>query len=108
MCRQSHGPTLACQSRCAQGTVPGPVFFTIMINDISPTSQHTLMTKYADDITGSIPAGPNVNDNASEEVENVKDWAEESLIKLNLSKTKELVMLEASRSDFSGQSYQLG
>ena len=79
-----------------------------MINDISPTSQHTLMTKYADDITGSIPAGPNVNDNASEEVENVKDWAEESLIKLNLSKTKELVMLEASRSDFSGQSYQLG
>ena len=88
MCRQSHGPILACQWRCAQGTVPGPVFFTIMINDISPTSQHTIMTKYADDITGSIPAGPNVNDNASEEVENVKDWAEKSLIKLNLSKTK--------------------
>ena len=60
------------------------------------------MTKYADDITGSIPAGPNVSDNASEEVENVKDWAEESLIKLNLSKTKELVMFKASRSDNSG------
>ena len=50
------------------------------------------MTKYADDITCSIPVGPNVNDNASEEVENIKVWAEENLMKLNLSKTKELVI----------------
>ena len=37
---------------------------------ICPTSQNTLMTKYADDITCSIPVGPNVNDSASDEVEN--------------------------------------
>ena len=48
------------------------------------------MTKYADDITCSIPVGPNVNDSASEELEKV--WAEENLMKLNLSKTKELVI----------------
>ena len=29
---------------------------------------------------------------ASEEVENIKVWAEENLMKLNLSKTKELVI----------------
>ena len=59
---------------------------------ICPTSQNTLMTKYADDITCSIPVEPNVNDSASEEVENTKVWAEENLMKRNLSKTKELVI----------------
>ena len=29
------------------------------------------MTKYADDITCSIPVGPNVNYSVSEEVENI-------------------------------------
>ena len=50
-----------------QGAVLGPVRFTIMVNDINPSSQNTLMTKYADDITCCIPVGPNVNDSASEE-----------------------------------------
>ena len=50
------------------------------------------MTKYADDITCSIPVGLNVNDSVSEEVENIKVWAEENLMKLNLSKTKELLI----------------
>ena len=58
-----------------------------MVNDIGPTTQNTLMTKYADDITCSIPVGPYVNDRASEEVENIKAWAEENLMKLNLSKS---------------------
>ena len=48
------------------------------------------MTKYADDITCSVPVELNVNDSASEEVENIKVWAEENLMKLNLSKAKEL------------------
>ena len=38
MCTQSHGPIFACQSRCTQGTVLGPVLFTVMVNDIRPTS----------------------------------------------------------------------
>ena len=46
------------------------------------------MTKYADDIGCSLPVGPNVNDSASGEVENIKVWAEENLMKLNLSKTR--------------------
>ena len=31
-----------------QGTVLGPVRFTIMVNDVSPTSQSTLINKYPD------------------------------------------------------------
>ena len=68
----------------SQGTVLGPVLFTIMEKDMSPTSQNTLMTKYTDDITCSIPVGPNVNDSGSEEVENIKVWAEENLMKISI------------------------
>ena len=64
-----------------------------------------IMTKYADDITRSIPTGPNVNDSASDEVENFKVWVEENLMKLNLSKTKERVIRGRTTlppPDFSG------
>ena len=85
-------PFLPVNRGVPQGTVLGPVFLTTMVNDISPISQNTLMTKYADGITCSTPVRPNVNDNASEEVENIKLWAERNLMKLNLSKTEELVI----------------
>ena len=39
-----------------------------------------------------MPVRPDVNDCASEEVEKIEVWAEENLMKLNLSKTKELVI----------------
>ena len=81
-------PFLPINHGVPQGTVVGPVLFTIMVND----SKNILMTTYADDVTCSITVGPNVDDYASREVENIKAWAVKNLMKLNLSKTKQLVM----------------
>ena len=63
-----------------------------MVNNVNPTSRNILMTKCADGKTCSIPVGPNVNDYVSREAENSKVWAVRNLMKLNLSKTKELAI----------------
>ena len=39
-----------------QGTVLGPILFSLTINDIKPVSPSSLLVKFADDITVSIPA----------------------------------------------------
>ena len=69
-----------------QGAVLGPVLFTTLVNDISPTSQNTLMLNTLMTLHVVYPLGLS----ASEKVEKVKVWAEENLMKLNL--TKELVI----------------
>ena len=43
----------------------------------SSTSKNISMTKYADDVTYSIPIGPNVNDHASREVKKYSLGSEE-------------------------------
>ena len=37
-----------------QGTVLGPILFSLTINDIKPVSPSSLLVKFADDITVSI------------------------------------------------------
>ena len=77
-----------------QGTVLGPLLFSIMVNDIKPVSPQTLLIKYADDITASVPVttGPNLTDSSHYEVENIKRWADKNLMTLNMKKTFEMVV----------------
>ena len=69
-----------------QGTVLGPMMFSLMTNDIRVTNPINQVPKFADDITIVAPVFNNV-DSAAAEVENIKAWSEEN--KMPLSKTYE-------------------
>ena len=77
-----------------QGTVPGPVLFSIMVNGINAVNPETnLLTKSVDDVTLSIPIGPNLPDDSSvSKIQNIELWSSMNRMKLNLTKRWELVM----------------
>ena len=74
--------------RCVpQGTVLGLFLFSLMVNDIkSVDGDNNLLVKFADDITVSAPV-KNGKDTALTEVTNIKDWANENRMIVNISKT---------------------
>ena len=76
-----------------QGTILGPIIFSVMVNDIQALhpSQNVLV-KYADDLTLSIPIGDGYDDNADGEVQNIAEWADNNRMVLNLDKTWEMVL----------------
>ncbi len=76
-----------------QGTILGPILFSVMVNDIKvidPTC--SLLEKFADDLTLSVPIRNNGSDGSSLEVSNIMKWAETNRMDLNLGKTWEMVL----------------
>ena len=57
-----------------QGSVQGPILFSIMINDIIPVYSHNQIVKFADDITLNIKVDQTRN-TSDIEIKNVMDWA---------------------------------
>ena len=77
-----------------QGTVLGPVLFSIFINDIKAVNTNkNLLVKFADDITVSLPIEANVGlDESETEVLSSIEWSENNCMKVNLTKTWELLL----------------
>ena len=77
-----------------QGTVLGPVLFSIFINDIKAVNTNKkLLVKYADDITISSLIEANVGlDEPEMEVPSFIEWSENNRMKVNLMKTWELLV----------------
>ena len=77
-----------------QGTVLGPILFSIFIGDIKVVNTNkNLLVKIADDITVSLPLEANVCLDGSEtEVLSFIEWSENNCMKVNLTKTWELLL----------------
>ena len=57
-----------------QGTVLGPILFSVMVNDIKSTNSINELCKFADDITVEVP-GYDDDDTRTAKVENMKtEW----------------------------------
>jgi hypothetical protein len=80
-----------------QGSAIGPAAFILCSSGLQPANQGNLMFKYADDCYFLIPA--NNSHTVSSELENVSTWAVGCNLKLNLNKTKEIIIRSKRRSD---------
>ena len=78
----------------AQGTVLGQVLFSIFINDLKAVNTNkNLLVNFAEDITVSLPIEANVGlDESETEVLSFIEWSENNCMKVNLTKTWELLL----------------
>ena len=75
-----------------QGTVLGPILFSIMVNDIRPVyPERNLLLKYADDLILSVPVFSH-QDHSFIEVNSFQRWAVRTRMRLNLIKTWEMMV----------------
>ena len=74
-----------------QGTVIGPILFSIMVDDIKTVDSKNELVKFADDLTLGVP-GTESGDTSRTEFDNVQAWSEENRMPLNMKKTYEMVV----------------
>ena len=77
-----------------RGTVPGPILFSPLINDIKAVDTNkNLLVKFANNITVSLPIEANVGlDESETEVLSFLEWSEINCMKVNLTETRELLL----------------
>ena len=77
-----------------QGSILGPLLFTIFINDLPDTIKHCNVTLYADD-TALIVAGKTsdeIQNYLKKDLVNTKKWLDDSKLSLNVNKTKSMLI----------------
>ena len=72
-----------------QGSGLGPMLYVVMAKDFKTVSLSNRLFKYADDTTVLVPSDSDVG--LDDEFENIKQWARDNKMILNITKTKEIV-----------------
>jgi len=72
-----------------QGSAIGPASFVITASDLQPMHKGNVLVKFADDTYVIVPAAN--SDTSASELNHVQTWAEENNLKLNCSKSKEII-----------------
>ena len=73
-----------------QGSALGPAAFIITASDLHPVHAKNKLVKYADDMY--LIVGSSMQYSIPEELDHVASWAAENNLRLNPSKTKEMVV----------------
>lgn len=87
--------TATINSGVIQGSVLGPFAYVIVASDLKTVNHNNSLIKYADDIYLIIPS--HAAETTHKELENVQAWAATNNLKLNCSKTKEIIFKKPRR-----------
>ena len=73
-----------------QGSGIGPMLYVVMESDLCTLSAMNVLVKYADDTNLLVPSDSDLD--LSTEFDNIKQWAMENRMVVNILKTKEVVL----------------
>lgn len=79
-------PWVSVPSGIPQGSVLGPLLFTMAIDSIKPVCRNTSLVKYADDLLFLHFVRKSVDDNLQNEWNNMKSWSISNHLPINVSK----------------------
>lgn len=69
-----------------QGSVIGPLLFSLVIDSLSPVCDNSCFLKYADDLTILHFVREAADDKLQMEIDNVRDWTKQHSLLINVSK----------------------
>ena len=78
-----------------QGSGIGPISFCVFVSDIKTISKCNKFEKYADDATLLVPSNSDVD--IMQEFGNIINWSQQNCLKINFSKTKEIIFYHRSK-----------
>ena len=82
-----------------QGSAIGPASFLVCSSDLRPLFDENVSNKYADDLYLIIPASN--SHTCSDEIHNVAKWAQDNNLKLNTSKSLEMIITNSRKKQTS-------